>query len=558
LSSPPYALALVEADPAEVIEDTTVGDVLRESARLAPDVTALIEGLPGSAGRAWTYHELFAEATRVARAMLEILEPGEKVAIWANNVPEWVLTQLGAALAGLTLVTVNPALHTDEARHVLGQSGTGLVVHIDSYRGFDVAGCVETLTAELPHLRHRVSLSDWPAFVAAGDPTRQLPVVRPGDICQIQYTSGTTGVPKGASLHHLGLVNNARLSYCRHLPLAEGAGWVNSMPLFHTAGSVLAVLGCIQARATHVLMPFFDPALQLELIESHRSVVLGGVPTMIHAMLEHPSIGVRNLGSLRFALSGGSFVEASLIEQVERRLGIPMSVIYAQTEASPGITMTRLDDDRADRMQSVGRALPGVGVRIVDPADSARVLRVGEVGEICTRGFHVMAGYHDAPEQTAAAIDADCWLHTGDLASMDDRGYVSIRGRLKDMIIRGGENIYATEIENALQTHEAVLDSAVVGVPSDYWGEEVGAFVRRQPGADAGPDELAVFLKARLASYKVPTRWWFVDQFPLTATGKILKSELRATAAGTTHPHGGAEGRPITLSAGEVRRAPGN
>jgi acyl-CoA synthetase (AMP-forming)/AMP-acid ligase II len=294
-----------------------------------------------------------------------------------------------------------------------------------------------------------------------------------------------------------------------------------------TIGDVILTLGAIQTQSTQVLMPTFNPGLQLELIESERSAIFAGVATMLRAMLDHPNFSRTDFSSVTVALSGGAFVEPSLAREVEARVGAPLVITYGQTECSPSITMTHPDDSSAVRTTTVGRVLPGVELKIADLAQSARVVSVGEVGQICTRGYHVMIGYHDDPIQTAETIDSDRWLNTGDLAIMDAAGNVQIVGRLKDMIIRGGENIYPSEVETALLGHDAVAEVAVIGVPDDYWGEVVGAFVRLIAGAQISAEELNLFVSRRLAKQKVPQRWYFVDDFPLTASGKILKTELR-------------------------------
>ena len=527
----PLTEAFLDRTAEAVVEDITVGEALRRSAAQSPDVLALVEGVPVAEGRReWTYRALLEDAERAARALLERVSPGEAVAIWAHNIPEWVVLQMGAALAGVTIVTVNPALREEEALHIMESSGAAVVFHVSEYRGFAVDACVRSMIRRVPTLRDAVAFEEWQSFMASAPPDRGLPRVTADDIAQIQYTSGTTGRPKGAALTHRGLVNNARIAYVDVLGFGVGERYVNPMPLFHTAGSALMVLGAIQARATHVLVPRFDPELMLDLIESERAVQLPGVPTMIRAMMQHPSLEGRDLTGIRYALSGGAQVDPSLIREVEDALGVPFVVIYAQTEASPGITITTPADAAGDRVETVGRALPGIAVKIV-ATDSDRVAEIGEVGEICTRGYHVMAGYHNGEAQTALAIDRDGWLHTGDLATMDARGYVRVVGRLKDMIIRGGENIYPSEVEDVVQQHPAVAEAAVVGRPDSHWGEEVVAFVRLTPSADGPSDEeLTAFVKERLAPHKRPRAWYRVTEFPLTGSGKILKGELRDRA----------------------------
>jgi fatty-acyl-CoA synthase len=527
--SSPKKFAYSPATGLDLIEQITVGDALRRAADMAPDLPALKEGVIPDR-RQWTYAELLTDAERVARAMLNYVNPGERVAIWASNVPEWILVQLGAALAGVTLVTVNPALRLQETAYILAHSGAAMVFHLDSYRGFDMTACLRAIQPELPDLRHTVVLSDWEQFCAQGTGTIALPRVSPDDIAQIQYTSGTTGRPKGAALRHRSIVNAARLALCRELGLSEGDSLVNPMPLFHTAGSAFQVLGCIQARATHVLPPAFDPELLLALVAAERACCFVCVPTMMRAILDDPASASAKLPSLRFVVCGGAPVEPALIGEVERKLAVPLLIAYGQTECSGLVSVTRRDDDPCDRYATIGLPIMGVEVRIVDPIERTLVMEVGAVGELCTRGYHVMARYHDDPEKTAEAFDDQGWLHTGDLASMDDNGRLKIEGRLKDMIIRGGENICPTEIEAALLEHQAVAEASVVGRPDDYWGEVVVAFVRLRPGINRAADELQAALASKLAQHKIPREWHFVDEFPLNATGKILKTELRKRA----------------------------
>jgi fatty-acyl-CoA synthase len=526
-----FAQAFVPLQSAELIEEATVGDVLRRAAHQEPDAVALVEGLPpGHDRRQWTYSQLLTESERAARALLEHVDPGEAVALWANNIPEWVLVQMAAALAGVTLVTVNPALQRVEADHVLRNSGAAALFYVDDYRDSGLARCVEELAPRLPALRNSIRLADWKQFCARGADNTALPSVRPDDIVQIQYTSGTTGLPKGARLRHRGIVNSSRLCMSDRLSVDHGAALVHAMPLFHTAGSVLMTLGAIQTRSAQVLMPSFNPEVQLALIESERSILFGGVPTMLRALLDHPRFAHTDLSSVEIAVSGGAQVEAQLVREVEDRVGAPLVIIYGQTECSPGITMTHHDDPPEIRSSTAGRALPGVEMKIVDVKDNSRIVGADEVGEVCTRGYHVMIGYHDDPVRTAETIDADQWLHTGDLGCLDPDGYLRIVGRLKDMVIRGGENIYPSEIEAALLDHEAVTAVAVTGVPDAYWGEEVAAFVQLGAGAHATPELLSEYAAERLAKHKVPRHWYFLGEFPLNATGKILKTELREMA----------------------------
>jgi fatty-acyl-CoA synthase len=519
------------ADTSEPVLETTVGGILRAAATAAPQRLAMVGGLPDpGVRRRWTYAELLAEAEQAARALTTRFAPGERVAVWAPGLPEWVILEYAAALAGLVLVTVNPALRPAELAYVLNQSGAAGIFLVPEFRS-PMAEFLAEVRPEVPALREVVLFTDWADFLATAPEQAVLPEVKAHDIAQIQYTSGTTGFPKGAELHHRGLTNNARF-FAQRIGLAPGEVYVNPMPLFHTAGCGMGVLGVAQSLAVHVPVLAFDPALVLELVETERGAVFGGVPTMMIAMLEHPDFERRDLSSLRAAVSGGTPVPADLVRKVEARLGVRFSIVFGTTECSPLLTQVRLDDSAEDRAETLGQPLPQTEIQIADIVAGGPV-PVGQAGELCARGYLVMRGYHDAPEATAAAIDADGWYHTGDLASLDGCGYLRIEGRIKDMIIRGGENIYPREIEDILFDHPAIAEVAVIGVPDPQWGEVVAAFIRVTPGQSA-PDtgELRAYCRERLAPYKTPVRWEFVDAFPLTASGKIQKFKLRESLAG--------------------------
>jgi acyl-CoA synthetase (AMP-forming)/AMP-acid ligase II len=516
------------ADRSSPVLDTTVGGVLRAAAGQAPDRVALIAG-----DRQWTYAQLNQEAERVARALSARFTPGDRIAVWAGNSPDWILLEFAAARAGLTLVMVNPAYRCEEVAHVLGHSGPAGLFLAENYHGRARREVLDQIREPLPRF-DVFSLGEWPSGEAG-----PLPEVDPSSPAQILYTSGTTGRPKAAVLTHRALTNNARLA-------AAAMGWtagdvmVNPMPYFHIAGCGLMTLGLVQALSTHVVMPRFDPGLMLELTEKHRGTVIGGVPTMLNALLAHPSRAGRDLSSLRVAMAGGATVPPQLVREVEAAFGVPFVLTFAQTESSCSITMTRPDDAPADRAETLGRPLPQTEVKIAD-AMTGQTVPYGSVGEICTRGYLVMDGYLGDEEATAAAVDRDGWLHTGDLGTMDERGYCRIAGRIKEMIIRGGENIYPREIEAVLLAHPGVAEVAVVGVPDRFWGEVVGAAVRRAPGpglstsvgTENSPSQtdLVDYCRERLAGYKVPVRWRFTDAFPLTSTGKVRKDVLSAQFA---------------------------
>jgi acyl-CoA synthetase (AMP-forming)/AMP-acid ligase II len=514
------------ADRSCPIVDMTVGDLLREAVSQAPEATALVEGVKDtSKRRRWTYAELLDQAELAARALLGRFEPGERVAVWANNIPEWVMLELAAALAGITIVTVNPALRAEELTYVLGQSRASGIFLVPEYRGTRLEDLLAAVRERLPALREVVPFPDWETFVTSGSPTERLPRVSPFDPAQIQYTSGTTGLPKGAVLHHRGIANNARLS-AERVGLVPGTVQLSPMPLFHTAGCVMSVLGSIACRGSLVLPPMFEPGLMLELLRSERAQYVLGVPTMLIGLLDHPEFAAADTSSVRWLITGGAVVPPALVRRVEAAFGVPLTMVFAQTEASPVITQTSPGDAPDDRAGTLGRALPQTEVKIVEVA-TGETVAPGVIGEICTRGYHVMTGYLDNPEATAAAIDPGGWLHTGDLGSMDERGYCRIGGRLKDMIIRGGENIYPREIERVLFEHEDVADVAVFGVPDERWGEQVAAFVRPAPGRTPDPEVLLAYCRGRLAPHKTPRHWRVVDAFPLTPSGKVQKYKLR-------------------------------
>jgi fatty-acyl-CoA synthase len=492
----------------------------------------VVEGAPGPGPlRTLTYGQLLDRAEQVARALLGRFRSGEHVAVWSGNSLEWILLEYGAALAGLVLVTVNPAYRAGELAYVLRQSRSAGLFHAATYRGHPMAEILAEVRDDLDDLREVVDLDDLDAFVAGADPRTALPPVEPRDRVQIQYTSGTTGFPKGVLLRHHGMLENARLTLRR-----MGAGpedvCVWPMPLFHTAGCGMGVLGALTTGATIVYLTAFDPARQLELIEAERATISGGVPTMLIAILGHPDLATRDVSSLRCLFSGGSPVPVEVAREVERRTGGRMSIVFGTTETSPIVTATSPEDPEPVRTGTLGAPLPHTEVKIAEPGTGEPV-PIDSVGELCARGYLVMEGYFDQPEATAAVVDDAGWYHTGDLAAMDADGGLRIEGRLKDMIIRGGENIYPREVEELLQAHPGVAEVAVVGCPDPHWGETVAAFVRLAAGAALGPDELHAWCRARLAAYKTPATWRFVDAMPMTASGKIRKNVLRERLATT-------------------------
>jgi fatty-acyl-CoA synthase len=508
-----------------LLDGVTVGSRLREIAAEAPDRVALVEGLPTPERRQWTYVELLADAVRCAHWLLQHFEPGEHVAVWAHNLPEWVVLEYATALAGLTLVTVNPSLQPAEVKYILGQSRASGVFLVPEVRGNSLTAHIEVIRPDLPGLRHVFRL-DQLGELTSDAPDVTLPTVSADDPAQIQYTSGTTGFPKGVMLRHGAIVNNARL-WVDRVGVPDGAGMLLPMPLFHTAGCVMAVLGALDRRARLILMPMFEPGLYLELVELERPWFVGGVPTMLIAAMEHPDVSRRDLSSWKSVVSGGAQVPEALVKQVEEALGVDFTIIYGQTECSPVLTNGLPSDTHEDKGQTVGKPLPHTEIRIVDP-ETLETVPVGTSGELWARGYFTMLGYFDMAEATAKAVTADGWVRTGDLAVMDERGYCRIVGRLKDMIIRGGENLFPAEIEEVLYRHPSVAEAAVVGLPDDRWGEIVGAFIRpRDPAAAPTIADLRAHLRASLSPQKTPTKWYAVDGYPLTGSGKVQKFAIR-------------------------------
>jgi fatty-acyl-CoA synthase len=513
------------ADTTRSVLETTVGSVLRDAADAAPERAAIAAwtAIPGQR-RTWTYAALLRDAEHAARALLARFAPGEHVAVYAPNSAEWLLLELGAGLAGIVLVTVNPASRARELEYILRQSRSAGLFHVSEFRCNPMSEWIEQVRPQLSGLREVIRFEAWAEFVDGAAGPDAMPTVKPDDAAQIQYTSGTTGSPKGALLHHRGLTNNAR-AYVELLALGDGDVYAHAMPFFHTAGCGLSTLGAIQRRATHAFLPAFDSGRLLELLERERATHLMGVPTMLIALLEHPNRRRHDLSALRLVVSGGASVPPELVRAIESQFGVGFTVVYGQTEASPLITQTRLDDGPDDRANTIGRPIPQIEVKIIEPG-SGEIVPVDTVGELCTRGYHIMHGYFDRPDATTAAICSEGWLHTGDLATMDARGYCRIAGRLKDMVIRGGENLFPAEIEAVLIEHTAVAEAAVIGVPDRLMGEELAAFIRITADPP-GIDELRAHVKNRLAGPKAPRYWVFLDEFPLTGSGKVQKFVLR-------------------------------
>lgn len=534
-----YKIALTESyfpaqggtDPAPV----TIGEMLRASVARAPDQPALKElGYDGAIGRIWTYAQLLADVERLARALAARHAEGARVAVYANNLPEWVLLELACGLAGVTLVTVNPAYQKRELKYVLEQSRSEAIYYVADFRGNPMQAIADAVCDEIPAIRHRILLTDHAALYA-GAQSGSLRSPKPRDPVQIQYTSGTTGFPKGALLHHNGLVRNG-IDTMTRAGLNPGDSFVHHMPLFHTTGCAVLVLGGLATCATMLLAPMFDPAMVIRVIERERTHFILGVPTMIVALIEAVEKSSADVSSVRRIMSGGSMVPPELCRKARGVFGAPIQIVYGQTETSPVLTQTWYEDSEEDLTQTIGQPAAHTEISIRNPATNA-VVPIGEQGEICARAYSVMLGYNDNPEATAKTIDAEGWLHTGDLGRIDTRGYLKITGRVKEMIIRGGENLFPAEIENTLLEHPAIAEIAVIGVPDEKWGEQVACFMRCSSGDKPTPAELKAFIRERLSAQKTPAYWIWVDAWPLTGSGKIQKFKLaEGFAAGQYTP----------------------
>ena len=433
--------------------------------------------------------------------------------------------EYACALAGLTLVTANPAYQASELRFVLEQSRSSALFLVQSYRGNPMADIGAEAANGLTAIRDIVDLDDHAALFATGDLTGGLPDVDPNDPAQIQYTSGTTGFPKGAVLAHRSITNNARM-YGDRMGATAADAWSCFMPLFHTAGCAMITLGALQKASPIVLFKVFDPAMALKVMVAERVSLCLGVPTMLVAMfevLEHEKL---DLSAVKVVVSGGSMVAPDLVRSVTDVFGCDFQTVYGQTETSPLITQHHLAETLDDICHTVGQPMPSTEVSILRTRDNS-IADLGETGEICVRGYCNMIGYNDNPDATAAAIDGDGWLHTGDLGTMDARGYVRITGRVKEMIIRGGENLFPAEIENTLLDHPDVAEVAVVGLPDARWGEIVAAFVRPEAGQAMNAETLRSHCRQHMSPQKTPAVWRQVSEFPLTGSGKIQKFALR-------------------------------
>lgn len=523
--------------------EETIGVNLARTVASYADREALVEC---ASGRRWTWAELDADVDRVARGLMGAgVQKGDRVGIWGPNSAEWTLVQFATARIGAILVNVNPAYRTHEFAYVANQSGMRLLVCATSFKTSDYRGMVEE-TASGNHALERVVYLDdeasWSGLLADGegvsaeDLAARSASLAPGDPINIQYTSGTTGFPKGATLSHRNILNNGYLvgEGCRY---TEADRVCIPVPFYHCFGMVMGNLACSSHGAAMVIpAPGFDPALTLKAVSEERCSSLYGVPTMFIAEWALPDLDTYDLSSVRTGIMAGSPCPEEMMKKLIAAGIDEMTICYGMTETSPVSTQTHTDDSLEHKVGTVGSVGPHLEIRIVDPVTGDTVPR-GEAGEFCTRGYSVMLGYwplHDpeGSEKTKEAVDADGWMHTGDLGVMDDDGYVRITGRIKDMVIRGGENIYPREIEEFLYTHPEIEDVQVIGVPDEKYGEELCAWVRMRPGAEPlDADAVRAFATGKLAHYKIPRYVMVVEEFPMTVTGKVRKVEMREVSA---------------------------
>ncbi|MEM9653967.1 MAG: AMP-binding protein [Actinomycetota bacterium] len=537
MTAPDQQRLSTSAGPLEpALLEQTIGENLAATLAAHPDREALVVAHQNIR---WTYRELADEVDRVARALLASgFGVGDRLGIWAPNCAEWVLVQFATAQIGVILVNINPAYRTHEVQYALQQSGCRGLIAAETFKTSNYVAMVEEVRADLPDLEqvYYIGTGSWDELVARADraTTEQVAAIAAGldrnDPINIQYTSGTTGYPKGATLSHRNILNNAFF-------VGEGCAYTEQdrvcvpVPFYHCFGMVMGVLGCSTHGATIVVpADAFDPEATLRVTSEERCTSLYGVPTMFIAMLGLNDFESYDLEALRTGIMAGSPCPVEVMKQCVERMNMDeVTICYGMTETSPVSTQTAVDDPIDKRVGTVGRVHPHVEIKIVDP-ETGDIVERGQPGEFCTRGYSVMVGYWNDEVRTAEAIDADGWMHTGDLAEMDIDGYANIVGRIKDMIIRGGENVYPREIEEFLYTHPAVKDVQVVGVPDLKYGEEIMAWVQTEDGASLTEDEVREFCKGKIAHYKIPRYVAVTDEFPMTVTGKIQKYKLRDEA----------------------------
>jgi fatty-acyl-CoA synthase len=536
----------------EPLIESTIGDLMDEMARRHPDNDALVAVHQGLRYR---YREFRSVVDECARALMAIgLEQGDRVGIWSPNYAEWTILQFASSKMGAILVNINPSYRLHELEYALQSSACSALVIAEKFKTSDYTQMIRELAPELDHsdpghlassrlpelksvirfgTERSAGIWRWQDFmqlageVSTDDLARRQAALSAHDPVNIQYTSGTTGRPKGATLSHRNILNNAHF-IAKLMNFTDQDRLVIPVPLYHCFGMVLSNLACVSHGATMILpSDAFDPGAVLRAVQDERATALHGVPTMFIAELEHPEFDRFDFGSLRTGIMAGSPCPVEVMRAVIRRMHLEeMEIAYGMTETSPVSTQTRRDAPLEKRVGTVGQVHPHVEIKIIDPVTGETVER-GVSGEFCTRGYNVMLGYWNDPEQTAAAIDADGWMHTGDLATMDEEGYARIVGRIKDMIIRGGENVYPREIEEFLYTHPKVRDVQVIGVPDPRYGEEVMAWVALRDGASVSEEEIRDFCRGQIAHYKVPRYIKFVTEFPMTVTGKVQKFAMR-------------------------------
>jgi fatty-acyl-CoA synthase len=510
----------------------TIGENLRRTVDRHGDSEALV--VPHQEYRA-TYRQVWDQVSLVARGLIARgIRRGDRVGIWSPNRFEWVIIQYATARIGAILVNINPAYRTSELEYALRQSGISFLVLARAFRQADYVGMLSEVEGACPELREALVLEDgWDSLIRDGGGlsenalTAVESTLQFDDPINIQYTSGTTGFPKGATLSHHNILNNGFFvgETVKYTP--EDRVCI-PVPFYHCFGMVLGNLACTTHGAC-IVVPgeAFDAATVLRVTEQERCTSLYGVPTMFIAELDHPGFDQYDLSRLRTGIMAGSPCPVEVMKKVQSRMNMrEVTICYGMTETSPVSTQSALDDPLEKRVGTVGRVHPHVEVKVVDPETDAIVPR-GESGELCTRGYSVMLGYWNNQDATAAAIDTARWMHTGDLATLDDDDYVNIVGRIKDMIIRGGENIYPREVEEFLYAHPDISDVQVIGVPSERYGEEVMAWVKLKEGATPTADSLEAFCRGRIATNKIPRYWKFVDSFPMTVTGKVQKYLMR-------------------------------
>jgi fatty-acyl-CoA synthase len=512
----------------------TIGRNLERTIARHPHAEALVSAHQGVR---YSYHE-FGEATdRLASGMVSAgLHRGDRVGVWGPNLAEWAITQYATAKLGVILVNINPSYRVSELRYALGQAGCRWLVAAPECRGSDFRAMFDQVSGELPEVERAVFFDtpEWEALVSAEIDRERLESIAAeldfDDPINIQYTSGTTGFPKGATLSHHNILNNAHFiaGLLRYGP--EDRVCI-PVPLYHCFGMVLGNLACTCRGACIVYpAPVFEPEATLRTCAEERCTSLYGVPTMFIAQLGHERFADFDLGSLRTGIMAGSPCPIEVMKRVNNEMGIrQIGIAFGMTETSPVSTQVRIDDTLEHRCETVGQVMPHTEIKILDPATGAIVPR-GEPGEFCARGYLVMRGYWNEPERTAEVIDSARWMHTGDLATMDEGGYIRVVGRIKDMVIRGGENVYPREIEEFLYTHPQVADVQVIGVPDERYGEELMAWVVLRPGASLTAEEVRDFCHGQIARYKIPRYVKFVDSFPMTVTGKVQKFKMREFA----------------------------